>query len=318
MQEGKKEEQQKQILLLVRPTFDEYLQTLESIYEFLEYKPPKDLKNTKLLKGVLNYTYIKPDSEGEPIQGFIEIYTIYDSNNDTNLQKQLISVLTHYASNINVVIYINCVNDKITGLINFFNIDNDTNNDQFINNKLLPHIYEIVDPFFAIDHENSNAVSSFPWKSCNILLTNVSQWKYSASTIPIVDFIQQFLRSLLYHFVTEEQSTRGGHLLYFPFELTDDITKVKTFLHEIFPEYSGRYLDLFAEPTPTDRSDEKSIKYNDLFINAKQDTPRNISLLDDTFQWSKWLCSWNDNGRKAETPEQQRQKEKAETPLSIT
>lgn len=315
--QGKKEEQEKQILLLVHPTLDEYFQTLESIYEFLEYKPPKHLKNTTLHEGVLNYTYVKPDSEGEPIQGFVEIYTIYDPNNDTVLQKQLIGVLKHYASTINVLIYVNCVKDKITELMNSFNIDNETSTDQFINNELFPYIHERIDPFFATETENSNDFYNFQWKSCNVILTNVSTWQYTASTIPIVDFVQQFLRSLLYHFATQEHLARTGNLLYFPFELTDNSSKVMIFLHEIFPKYSGRSLSLFAEPTPTSRLEEKIIKYNDLYINANQDTPRNISLLDEGFHWSKWLSCWNNNGEKSETLGQQVQKEKCETTPSI-
>lgn len=279
-------QQRNHILLLVRPSDKDYIQTLESIYNYLQYEPPVDLKQSELNKNVLNYTYIKQDEEEEPVEGCFEIYTIYDpALEDLSQTKDLLSLLDDAASDIDVLIFIDSMEDNLAQIVNSA-IDDDSDTDEEIKkNRLIPQLHRLVDPFFDL---NDNV---YQWKSCTVLVTNVSKWIYKAMTISVIDFLQQFLRSLLLESFSNSETSRMGFLIYFPFEIADSKEKMRQIWTNLMPLDKSTSLQPLADATFS----ETPIKYNDIFTDSREDTFRNISLLDDSFDWSLWMSYWNSN-----------------------
>lgn len=291
----KREEPTKQILLLLHPSLNDFYDTITSIYNYLDYETPDDIKQIQLHTSVLNYTYIKPSSNNNGLT--IEIYTIFNPLNEhLSADVELTKILERYSSNINVLIFLNCLDHKVTNLINEFNDDNPSDIFELKKNEIIPLIHENTDPFF-------NTTQS-EWKSCNIILTNVSKWLYKSTNIQIIDFIQQLLRSLLYQqLTTESNSLKNQFLIYFPFEITDDhsnkMNKLwSNLIGNTLPASSATASSLsphFTQSSVIPQSSENTIKYNDLFIESKTDSLKNIILLDDTFDYSKWMSLWNNN-----------------------
>lgn len=280
---GQATEQRKHILLLVRPSYEEYIQTLESLYHYLQYKPPCNLTESRLEQGVLNYTYIKPAVEEETIEGYVEIYTIYDpSLKDLSLARELLSILEKDASAIDVIVFIDALKNELTPIINF-SIDDDSKVDEEIKkNQIIPELHFILDPFFNLKN------TKHQWNSCNILATNISKWVYKATTVSIVDFVQQVLRSLLQQYHSDVARSRKGFLAYFPFDIADSNQKSKfIWQHLLLQE------EAIQSVMDNSSASETLIKYNDIFIDSKKDTFRNITLLDDSFEWTQWMDWWS-------------------------
>lgn len=285
----KREESTKQTLLLFHPSLNDFHVTIASIYSYLDYQIPDDIKQIDLHPGVLNYTYIKPTQNNDRLT--IEIYTIFNPlNKHLPSDLELTKILQRYSSNINVLIFINCSDPKLMNLINEFNDDNPTRIFELKKNEIIPIIHDYTDPFF-------NTTKS-EWKSCNIILTNVSKWLYKSTNMQIIDFIQQLLRSLLHHQLITK-SLKNQVLIYFPFEIADDqYNKMQKLWSSLIgnmlpPSLSSSLSSPFIQSSVIPNSSEYTIKYNDFFIESNMDSPKNIILLDDTFDYSEWLSLWN-------------------------
>lgn len=278
-------EQRKHTLLLVRPSNEEYIQTLKSLYDYLQYKPTGNLAECELEQGVLNYTYIKPDVEEEPVEGYVEVYTIYDpSLKSFSLTRKLISILEKDASAIDVIVYIDALKTELTPIINSSIEDDSIMDEEIKKNQIIPHLHLLLDPFFNLKN------TKHQWKSCNILASNTSNWIYKAATISVVDFVQQMLRSLLQQYYTDQARSRRGILVYFPFKVADSNDKSKIVWHHLLlQEKAPESVQPFMSNSPV----SETIKYNDVFIDSKNDNFRNITLLDDTFEWTKCMDWWS-------------------------
>lgn len=297
----KREEPIKRIFLLLHPSLDDFYDTITSIYNYLDYETPDNIRQMELHPGVLNYTYIKQNSNSDGLT--IEIYTIFNPLNEKfSADVDLTKLLERYSSNINVLIFLNCFHHKLTDLINEFNDDDPNDIFELKKNEIIPIIHDNIDPFFD--------TTKSEWKSCNIILTNVSKWLYKSTNMQIIDFIQQLLRSLLYQqSKTDSNSSKNQFLIYFPFEITDDnfnkMNKLwSSLVGNTLPSSSSSSSTAtaasslsphFTQSSPIHNSPENTIKYNDIFIESNTDSPKNIILLDDTFDYSEWLSFWNDN-----------------------
>lgn len=281
--EGKNEEKEKekQILLLVRPSFEQYVDTISSLYKYLEYPISENIKMTELKSGVLNYTYTK-SSSNDNNRTIVEVYTIFNptkKNFDTD--QQLINILQKYSSKINALIFINCAIDEITNQVNSIDNDDSIPESQFIKDYIIPILHKKIDPFF-------NIIPISEWKSCNIIISNVSKWSYRSTSVQIIDFIQQFLRSLLhYQYTSDTYKSRNGFLAYFPFDISDDSIKTIQIWNQLLSETKTSSI--------MEEKEDNLIKYNDIFFKANQDSLRKITILDDSFQYSDWLSIWNES-----------------------
>lgn len=268
---GEEQKTTKHQLLLVHPTEQDYVHFVHSLYRHYNHPVPNE-QPEKLQCHVLNYTFI---SVGTPSGRMIEIYTIMEEDiaaatpaaDPSTLP--LLAQLVPYAKDIDVVIFNNCQKSLLTGLINSTTDTGAAHIEEVKKAKIFPYLQSTLHPFF-------NA-SAPPWKSCTVCLVNVSEWAYNAASMPLVDFIQQLLRTLLC-----EHYRTSGALVYFQFDLSQEPDK----FHELC-----LHLQLTDDTFLIPKATSRPIKYNDVFLPSKQDSPDQIQILDDTFNREHWCTT---------------------------
>lgn len=261
--------------LLMYPSSHQYTQIILSLYKWLNYTIPSPTSIAPLESGLLNYTFIKSEVENEEFSDTIELYTIYSSEQ----ADKLVFTLEPYSKDINLIFFTDCNNSKLTTLVNaYIDENNDMDVESYKSLKILPSICSSLYPFFSTQ---TNAKLTQLWKSYNILYTDVSKWTYNAITIPIVDFIQQFLRSLLLEY------TVNGKLVYLQYDIKNSNIKTNEFWNVLFTKHSDVKLQTLESKT---NANSPTIKYSEVFVST--DSARNIQIIDESFNWPHWQRRW--------------------------
>lgn len=276
-------------ILLVNPSQENYNQIIHSIKKYLGHKTPRKEEVMELNSEIVNYTYIQPKDNEELFTkiSIVEIYTIVQTPSERDEEialeekSKLLTALEKYSSDMDVVIFADCQELSLTNSINTFSDEKDY--EFFKKASLLPFLKYTVYPFLFSEGEEGHK-----WKSHTIILTNVSLWAYNALSIPLIDFIQQVLRTILLH-----HSSRGL-LIYTPHDIQSSGQKLSALWNHLLGDaqvaISSNFLLADPEPEPgSEQEPEDDLRHDNLFIASHTDTDENIKLLDDSFAWSSWM-----------------------------
>jgi hypothetical protein len=268
----------------MHPFEDQYIQIIQSLYTYFNYNVPPPSLIKPLQSNLLNYTFIKPN-EDDILKEIVEIYTIFndEQQNNESLNDQLLLPLKPYSGDIDVLIFSDCNHSALTKSINSYNVEeNQQDKEDFKNLKILPLIYSSLYPFFTKLSTDEDIIN-WNWKSYTIIYSNVSKWTYNVLTIPIVDFVQQLLRSLLHEYTT------NGQLIYFPHDISHGTSKLTSLWTRLLT-FNTNYK---SESEDDEQSDTNAIRYNDLSIISQQDNPEHIQMLDESFSWADCQHNWH-------------------------
>lgn len=252
------------IFLLIHPSIEQYLEFIKLLYIYSNFQIPDENFIPLPEPDLLNYTYIKPDRNYHLNDDSIEVYTVMKTNyKEINNPLYLIDNLEQSASSIDVVIFEDCKSNALTVSINSCILEDITSIQKYIKSNVLTLLKNSLDPLLTY-------LNNQPWKSATFLFSDVSKWTYNTMTIPIVDFIQQYIRYLLCDCLTPCQ------LVYLPFELRYEDDSVLQLCSHLIKSNAMEVLV----------NDE--ISYNNIHIVSAADSPTRIQLLDNTFSWSEW------------------------------
>lgn len=250
--------------LLLYPSNDQYLDFIKVLYKYCKLAAPSDDQIPLPLKDLLNYTYIKEPKSNQLNNQKIEVYTILENLEDKCVY--LLDILKGQAASIDVFLFEDCDSSDFTTTINSFIINDADSIKKYIKSKVLPLMKARLD--YVV-----NSLNESQWKSATVLFSNVSLWTYNSMTIPIVDFIQQYIRRLLLECNTPSQ------LVYLPSSLLKNDEKLIKLCGQLIESQ-------LLKP-----SEDQDISYDNIHTVASFDSITKIQLLDESFSWSEWNLS---------------------------
>lgn len=252
------------IFLLLNPSIDQYLDFIKSLYKYSNSTVPSNDLIPIPVSDLLNYTYIGQSLANKTSNSCIEIYTILGNVLENSIF--IMDTLKSRSETINVFLFEDCNSSDLTVKINSFIHQDLESTKEYIKANILPFLQNHICQFI-------NYFSTGDWKSATILFSNVSKWTYNTITIPIVDFIQQYIRRLLLECKIPCQ------LVYLPSSLKNNEEKLILLINQLMEA------KLLKPP------EDQDISYMDLHFVASFDSVEKIQLLDESFSWSEWRTS---------------------------